>query len=278
VNFNTVEDVGDHVYTNSYVLTPLSPVTCTTNAPIITKVNTASAFGGFANFSAGSWLEIFGSNFTTSSSRIWGGADFSGVNAPTSLDRVSVTINGKSAFTYYMQPDQINVEAPADTTLGNVAIVVTNCTQSSAPFMFSKIASAPGLLAPASFIVNGKQNLVAQFSDGTYVLNANAISGVPSRPAKPGENITVYGIGFGDTDPAFGPGIIVDKLNALTAALKISFGTTAATTSYAGLAPGFVGLDQFNITVPNVADGDYPINVTLNGTALQQSFFLTVHK
>jgi uncharacterized protein (TIGR03437 family) len=144
--------------------------------------------------------------------------------------------------------------------------------------MFSKVASAPGMLAPASFIIGGKQYLVAQFADGTYVLNTNAIPGVASRPAKPNETITVYGIGFGDTSPAFGPGIIVNALNALAAPLKISFGNTAATTSYAGLAPNYVGLDQFNITVPNVADGDYPINVTLNGTALQQSFFLTVHK
>ena len=136
------------------------------------------------------------------------------------------------------------------------------------------------MLAPASFIVNGKQYLVAQIADGsgTYVLNVNAIPGIASRPAKPGETITVYGIGFGDTSPSFGPGIVVDALNTLTSPLTISFGSTAATVSYKGLAPPFVGLDQFNIVVPNVADGDYPIQVTLGGAALQQSFFLTVHK
>jgi len=34
------------------------------------------------------------------------------------------------------------------------------------------------------------------------------------------------------------------------------------------------------LTVPNVADGDYQINVTVDGQPLQQTppFFLTVHK
>jgi uncharacterized protein (TIGR03437 family) len=47
---------------------------------------------------------------------------------------------------------------------------------------------------------------------------------------------------------------------------------------YDGLAPGYLGLYQFNITVPqNVPDGDIPINVTLNGVPLQQHLYLAVH-
>ena len=44
------------------------------------------------------------------------------------------------------------------------------------------------------------------------------------------------------------------------------------------LAPNFVGLYQFNIVVPQVADGDYQINITVGGVKVPQTIFLTVHK
>lgn len=44
--------------------------------------------------------------------------------------------------------------------------------------------------------------------------------------------------------------------------LTISFGQTPATTTYAGLAPDYIGLYQFNFAVPDVPDGDYQINIS----------------
>jgi uncharacterized protein (TIGR03437 family) len=37
------------------------------------------------------------------------------------------------------------------------------------------------------------------------------------------------------------------------------FGKTPAKSPYFGLAPNFVGLYQFNVTVPAVADGRFPL-------------------
>lgn len=278
VNGNTLEDSGDHVYTNSYVLTASPALTCSANTPQITNVISASAFGGLTNYGAGSWLEVYGSGFSSMPARQWGCPDFNGANAPIKLDNTSVNINGKPGFVFYSSESQVNVQAPGDDATGATNIVVTNCTKSSPPFNRQKTTAAPGLLAPDSFLIGGKQYLVAQFADGAYVLNTNAIPGLNARPAKPGDNITVYGIGFGDTTPTNLPGMIVSALNSITAPVTLSFGTTPATLSYKGLAPGFVGLYQFNVTVPNVADGDHAIAVTLGGTPLQQSFFLTVKK
>jgi uncharacterized protein (TIGR03437 family) len=65
---------------------------------------------------------------------------------------------------------------------------------------------------------------------------------------------------------------------ALINPAALSFGTTPATLSYSGLAGGFVGLYEFYITVPSsLANGDYRINVTLNGTPVPQAMYLTVH-
>jgi len=90
------------------------------------------------------------------------------------------------------------------------------------------------------------------------------IPGVPFQPAKPGDSITAYGIGFGAVTPAIAPGVVVGGQNSIPN-LTISFGATPATLTYAGLAPGNIGLYQFNITVPQVANGDYQINVIVDG-------------
>lgn len=71
--------------------------------------------------------------------------------------------------------------------------------------------------------------------------------------------------------------MIASGITSLTG-LSISFGQTPATLSYAGLYPGYVGLYEFFLTVPNVADGDYQINVIANGTPVPQTFFLTVQQ
>jgi len=42
----------------------------------------------------------------------WTTADFNGSNAPTALDGVSVSINGKPAYIWYLSAEQINVQAP----------------------------------------------------------------------------------------------------------------------------------------------------------------------
>jgi uncharacterized protein (TIGR03437 family) len=108
-----------------------------------------------------------------------------------------------------------------------------------------------------------------------------AAFGLNSRPAKPGDLIVAYGIGFGDVTTSANqsilPGVIVGQSNALINPIAVSFGSTPAMLSYSGLAGSFVGLYEFYITVPSLANGDYQINVTQNGIAVPQTMYLTVH-
>ena len=258
-------------------------VTCTISGlPSITSVNSATDFGGLSNFAPGSWLEVKGSNLAVDT-RLWAGSDFQGSNAPAGLDTSSVSIDGNAGFMYYISGAQINVQAPADSTTGPVKIAVTTCAGTSASFTAQEASLAPGMLAPASFNIGGKQYLVALFQDGvTYVGNSGLIPGVPFQPAKPGDSITAYGIGFGPVSPIIAPGVVVGQQNSIPN-LTISFGsitgsTTPATLTYAGLAPGNIGLYQFNLTVPQVADGDYHINISVGGVQVQQALYLTVHQ
>jgi uncharacterized protein (TIGR03437 family) len=267
-----------------------SAYTCTnTTPPVISSIDSASSYGGYQYFASGSWLEIKGSNMADPNDprmaaavnpSQWTAADFNGVNAPTSLDGISASINGKAAYVWYISPGQLNVQAPEDSTLGNVAITVTNCKATSSLIMFDRRTLAPGLLAPSSFIINGTPYLVATFtSDNAYVLSATAAAtlGVNGRPAKPGDLIIAYGIGFGDVNPSILPGVMAEQSNALVNPVTVFFGSASANLAYAGLAGNFVGLYEFYITVPSgLANGDYQINFMQNGTPVPQTMYLTV--
>jgi len=249
---------------------------CTLSAPAITSIASLTDFGSFTTFNSGSWLEIKGTNLATGT-RLWEGRDFQGSNAPTSLDGTSVSVNGKPAFMYYISRTQVNVQVPSDAALGFVPVTVTNCAGASAAVTAQKTALAAGILAPASFKIGGKQYAVAQYADLTFVGNPNLIAGAAFRPAKPGDRITIYGIGFGEVTPAWAPGIVVGQQNSIDG-LTIRFGEALATFTYAGLSPGLIGLYQFDIMVPEVPDGDAQIHFNVRGTEVAQTLYLTVKR
>ena len=248
--------------------------------PVITPagVISAGAFGGFSAIAPGSWIEIYGFNFAPAT-QTWASSDFVNGVAPTSLGGVNVSIGGKNAFLDYVSSGQINAQVPSDVSPGTVPITVTNTNGTSDPFWLYVNATEPGVLAPPNFIVNGKQYVAALFSDGqTFALPQGAIPGVPSRPAKPGDTLVIYGVGFGPVNTGVPAGTIVPAQNTLTAPIQFTFGTAAAPApSYAGLAVSFVGLYQFNVVVPTVASNDaLPLTFTLGGTKATQTLYVAV--
>jgi uncharacterized protein (TIGR03437 family) len=143
-------------------------------------------------------------------------------------------------------------------------------------------ALEPGLLALPSFVVGGKQYVVAQLLDGNFVLPPGTLAGVTTRQAKPGETIVIYGVGFGPVQDPSGQdipaGTVVGALNKLAKSFNMSVGGSSATLVYEGLATQFVGLYQFDVTVPNIANNDFaPLAYTLNGTVGPQTLYLAVH-
>ena len=167
---------------------------------------------------------------------------------------------------------------PSNAPTGSQPLIVTTAAGSSTAYTITVNQQEPGLLAPSSFIVGGKQYVVALFSDGaTFVLPPGAIAGVPSRRAKPGDAITLYGVGFGAVTPNIPAGQVVGQTNTLAAPLHILFGQTEALLGYDGLAPNAVGLYQFNVTVPNMAASDtVPLTFTLGGVAGTQTLYIAV--
>ena len=225
----------------------------------------------------GSWIEIYGTGLAATS-RSWGGTDFNGVNAPTALDSTTVRIGGQPAYVAYVSPGQLNAQVPSNVPTGTQAITVTTPVGTSAAANIQVNTTQPGFNAPAVFKVGTRQYAAALFPDNaTFALPANAIPGVPSRAAKPGETLTLYGVGFGAVTPTIPAGQVTGGTNALASPLTLSIAGTRATVSYAGLAPGAVGLYQVNFTVPAVPANDAaPLTFTLGGAAGAQTLFIAV--
>jgi len=279
---------GDHVYTAKYTLTSAAA-----GAPpsiFSGGVISAGSFGAFSTIAPGTWIEIYGNDLGPASGVTWSGSDFNNNIGPTSLAGVSVIIGGQPAYLDYVSSGQIDAQVPSNIGTGSQKIVVTTGAGAGAPYAINVNATQPGLDAPPSFTVNGKQYVVALHANtspcGTssglcYVLPANAISGLASAPAKAGETITLYGVGFGNVNPSFPAGQIVTASNSLSLPLLVNFGSTPASVScstcYDGLAPNFVGLYQFNVLVPSVASSSaMPFSFTLGGAAGSQTLYTAV--
>jgi uncharacterized protein (TIGR03437 family) len=240
-------------------------------------VVTASAWGDFTSTAPGSWIEIYGSNLAVDA-RPWQASDFVGNTAPTQLDGTSLTIAGQSAFIDYISPLQIDAQVPSNLPSGPQQLVVTTPSGAMATSTIIISQTDPGMLAPASFIVGGKQYVAALFPDNaTFVMPAGAVSGVTSRPASPGDTIIMYGIGFGTVTPNTPAGQFASGQTKLTSSLNIYFAGTAANLTYQGLSPGSIGLYQFDLVVPSVAAGNLvPVTFTLGGVAGAQTLYTAI--
>ena len=240
-------------------------------------VVSASDFGEFTSVSPGSWIEIYGSNLAVDT-RSWTGSDFNGVNAPTSLDGTSVMIGGQAAFVDFISPGQVNALVPSNVATGMQPLTVTVGNLTSAAYSINVNPVEPGLDAPPSFNIGGMQYAVAVFADGTYVLPTGAIPGLASSPAQAGDEIVLYGIGFGPVTPDIPAGELVEQANTLTSSFAISIGgVPVVNMPYFGLAPNYTGLYQFNIVVPDgTGSGAVPLTFSVGSADGTQTLYLAV--
>ncbi len=252
----------------------------TNPAPAVTGIVSASGFGAFPSASPGSFIEIYGTNLGGTASRTWAATDFNNGAAPTTLEGVSVTINGRPAFINYVSPTLVNVQVPADVPVeGNVPVIVSYQNQSSPPFNLAMKAAVPGLLAPATFKVGERQYIVAVNAANSSFASNGTIPNTTNTPAGAGETYLFFGIGFGAVDNANIPiaGRTVTGTANIVAPVRVKIGDRDATVGYAGLAPNLVGLYQFNVTLPaDVPSGDQPVEVTLGNERVAQNLFISV--
>ncbi len=213
-------------------------------------VNGAS-FASGQKVAPGSIVSIFGTDMAE------GTASATRLPLPMALQRVSVsfdhTDDGLSVpgRLFFVSPGQLNVQVPwefAGRTHAQVKVRINDTVSSVYRLELSDYA--PGLFD------------VVTHADGTLV--------TASSPARPGDTVILYATGVGPVDRPQASGEA-----ASTQALAHTLPTPTATLNgqpapviFSGLAPGFVGLNQLNITLPtNARSGLQSLAVVSNGIA-----------
>lgn len=208
---------------------------------------------------------IYGSNLAYSTQAAAAASDGNSA-LPSSLAGVQVTVGGVIASLLYVSPTQINFLMPTGLLPGDTTVVVTR-EGTSAP-------AAPITLldvAPALFVVD--TGIAAEHADGTVVST--------DAPAQPGEVIVVYGTGFGKTNPSQKNGVVpasaapILMLNQLQVLLD-GQALPPQNILYAGITPGYPGLYQVNVLLPDNLSDSPTLQVSLENLASQDSLQLPV--
>jgi len=231
-------------------------------------VNAASSSPPIAS---GSFVSIYGQNLVDTTTD-WSSAIVNG-KLPTSLGGVQVLVNGQNAFISYVQPTQVNVLTPPDSTVGPVEVdVITN----------HGTVVATGTMAgvsPALFTYALQSRFYADAlfaTDYAYVAVAGAIPGVTSRPAHAGDYILLFATGLGQTSPPYPVGQVLSGAYPVADLSKVSvlIGGQPALVQFAGMT--YAGVFQINIQVPNgIPAGDQSIVLGVAGQTSLPSVYLT---
>ena len=238
--------------------------------------STLPSFLGKNGFSSNTYLEIYGTNLAQTT-RTWAGSDFNGANAPAVVDGVSVTVNGMPASIYFVSPAQININTPDDATVGPVPIQVKNALGTSNVLMVDRARISPSLQGVPQFFIGGKQYVVALTPDfQTFIGRPDMLAGVAFVPAAPGSTISLYALGCGPTNPPTQAGVVAGQGAPLALSYDLKIGGVSASVPFAGIVAGSIGLYQFNVVVPNVAAGDQPIELTVDGVSTGQNMVIVV--
>ena len=213
--------------------------------PTVSTNGVVNAASFAPRISPGALATVFGSNFALTNA----GAQ---TPLPTSVESVSVSVNGQLAPVLYVTPTQVNFQVPWETALGPATVTVAVNGGPSNAVTVNVLGAAPGLFSTSS------GQAIVQNSD--YTLNS------PTNPAKVGSTIVAYLSGSGTVSPPVADGAIapIGTLVYLNSGSSATIGSSTVQVAFAGLAPGFVGLVQVNIVVPSgLATGTYPLTVTI---------------
>ncbi len=269
---------GDRVYTLTRIISSAGGCSITKKPTLTTAVN-AGSFQ--STFSSKAMIAIKGLGFQEASRyRTVGLGDISNNAFPTVLSCVSVQVTGPGVPQpvllpiSYVQTDQINAQMPTFTGTGPVLLTVI-INPSKPNQLQSDVATLHGLqaFAPAFFLFGTSTNIAALVAGtGNIIADQSVVPGATS--AQPGQVISLFGTGFGDTSPSVPAGQLDGGIANLTSPVTVMIGNVTLSSSdvlYAGLAPGSIsGLYQFNVRVPaSTPAGEIPVTITIGGFQTQ---------
>ncbi len=278
-------------------LTPVTFALTVTAAQPTTPVPTINTNGvqgsGFSTppvmaLSTGGIATVKGANFGGSAAFTnIGAADLVNSQVPVNYHAICVTVGGTRAPITGASSAQVNFITPVVTGTTAAVVVIAGC-DTATPLQSAPVNIPIQTATPEFFYFannpNGQNPVAAADSiTGAYLVSSTLYPGAGFIPAKPGELVTVYGTGFGPTNPPVAPGVFFEQQASVppgTATVTLNGNTLpAANVTYVGLTPGSPGLYQLNITLPpDTPNGDLPLVIAIGGLSSSPGAYLTVQQ
>ena len=255
--------------------------------PLISSNGCALATGtpAVGRIAPNALISVFGQAFAAAGTRAPSPALDAAGRVAGNLAGTCLEIGGRRVPLFYVSPTQINAQAPSGLQFGRTqARVVRNCGKGNElPGATAVVAVAP--VSPAFFNLggnaDGRNPLVALHGGGPALVGPPEL-GAAFTPAEPGEVVTLFGTGFGTTEPALATGAIPGAAVPLAYDVSFSVGGIAVPSRdilYAGAAPCCAGLYQFTLRVPpDTSDGNAPVRATVRGIPSPAGPFLSVRR
>ncbi len=222
-----------------------------------------AANGNGSALAPGSIASIYGMGLAMST------ASANSFPLPPTLGGASVTVNGVTGPILYASAAQINFQIPFEAATGSATISVSvgGAVLGTTPVLIQ--AAAPGLFVQPQGLAG---------AGNAAVINQDGFVNSPSQPAAAGTVIAAYATGLGAVNPPVLTGAAApsSQLFSATGGVTATIGGVAATVQFAGLAPGFAGLYQVNMQVPQLAPGAYPLRISVGG-ATSNSAPVSIH-
>lgn len=270
---------GGTAVQHAFLLTPAT-------GPFITGVvGAAFSTPAVTSISPNGIFTIFGNNLTTGAPVPLSANDIIDGQLPTDLGGTCVESGSTKLGLFYVSSGQINALAgpfPNSNTLpATVPITVVTDCDSTTPTSSASVNVNVAPVAPEFLYfvqnTNGDNPVAAIEQSGAYVGQPGLISGATFTPAKTGDVLTAFGVGWGATTSSASIGTLATAAATLTNSYSLTLGGMPVQVSYAGLTPGFAGLYQINFTVPSgLTAGNQPLVLTVDGVQTEAMAYIAV--
>ncbi len=235
--------------------------------------------------SANAIVSVYGQGFAPQETQASSpGLDASGKIA-TNLADTCLKIDGKRVPLFLVFPTQVNAQVPHDLAPGQSQVQVIRGCGAGEEQRSPAATVTTAAVSPAFFNFrnnpDGINPVAAQHGGDPELVGApGSIPGLALTPAEPGEYVTLFGTGFGATEPPLATG--QRGVAGLASEISFAFGGIAVPPEdvyYAGASPCCAGLYQFTVRVPSdTPDGDAPVIATVQDVSTPDGPFLTVRR
>ena len=227
-------------------------------------VNGASFAAAPAPVAPGAIVAVFGTGFTAGAetfSTLFGTDD----RLVSDLVGARATVNGLPAPIFYATSGQMGIQIPTEVAGATATIQITTAGQASASRSIAIDTAAPGIFTTNS--QGSGQGVIVNAQTGVLAAAAGSVPGGTTQPARPGEDITIFATGLGQTTPAVPTGARPSGLTRTAVTPTVTIDGQPAEVTYSGLSACCVGLNQINVKVPAAAraGNSVPVVLTISG-------------